>query len=159
MSVSSAERGAPRQKHAEMTENALSLKARYSLIWDEVAATSGFWSWGDAEGVIPWQGPRRSVLAPLWPSRAWAEASNANDSDSGEHPMHLPLTELKAKVDGWCEGGGVDGVALFPYRNRITMTLELDEFRPRLVKELRTRGWSDSDLGDLPEWSARQRLP
>jgi hypothetical protein len=123
-------------------------RQRDAAFFRSLAARRTCFSWGDPDGVTPWEDRWRAVLAPLWPDEAAARVENSGDVGPGETPLEIRLEDLPALLRRW-KGQDVD-IAVHPVGGSIAGTHSVQEFARRVLDAV---GGSPSDP-TAPPWMA-----
>ena len=106
-------------------------KERSAAFFASVLATGDCFTWGDEEGVAPWEDRFGDTLVPIWPDELSAVAENQADADHGERPLRLELVDLAPRLRRWRD---LDvGLAVHPVGGSIAGTYTVPQFAQQLL--------------------------
>jgi hypothetical protein len=107
-------------------------RTRSAAFFTTVAAAGECFTWGDDEGVSPWEDRFGDTLVPVWPDELSAASENEADADPGERPLRLGQDDLAARLGRW-KAADV-GLAVHPVGGRIAGTYTVPEFVEQLLE-------------------------
>lgn len=130
-------------------------RERSSAFFTSVVATGQCFTWGDEEGVTPWEDRFGDTLVPVWPDEVWAAAENQADADPGERPLRLGLDDLAPRLERW---GALDVLlAVHPVGGSIAGTYTVPEFAEQVLNAVR-RDEDSSQHRWLNDFAALRRV-
>lgn len=118
----------PSERVARIAAN----RERSSAFFKSVVATGECFTWGDDEGVAPWEDRFGDALVPVWPDEVSSTGENEADADQGERPLRLGLDDLAPRLQRW---GALDvSIAVHPVGGNIAGTFTVPEFVEQMLK-------------------------
>ncbi len=107
-------------------------RERAERFFASVAASGECFSWGDDDGVAPWEDRFGDMLVPLWPDHRSAVSENEPEAEPGEGPLRLRLSELSLRLERW---KSMDvGLAVHPVSGSIAGTYTVTDFVEQLLR-------------------------
>jgi hypothetical protein len=116
-----------------------------------VAQSGVLYAWGDDDGVEYMEDASGMAVVPLWSHPLLAEREFRGDPDDANGPVAVPLDRF---IDVWLPSldQAGEGIAIFPSKGRIAVTLTPAEFRSKIAAECRRLGvanplasWDETD--------------